>query len=177
MESGISIAKRETVLSVALALKLIRPIGQKETHQPNLKNIQITIKENPRKTPENTNHLIDPHCPIQFHKAMPANKRRARQGTNANGPLILKPNPVALAADHLKAVASVGAILANGDGPAPVLTLKEQQQLDRNAYLSTLSKDQLKVECRKRGQKNTGTKVELVLQTIALLLLHFDDFR
>lgn len=97
---------------------------------------------------------------------MPASKRRTRQGTTANGPHILKPNPVALAANHLKAVATVGAIVANGDEPAPVLTLKEQQQLDRNAYLSTLSKDQLKVECRKRGQKNTGTKVELVLQTI-----------
>lgn len=41
-------------------------------------------------------------------------------------------------------------------------TLKQQQQLDRNAYLLTLTKDQLKVECRKRGQKSTGTKAELV---------------
>lgn len=41
-------------------------------------------------------------------------------------------------------------------------TPKQQQQLDRNAFLLTLTKDQLKVECRKRGQKTTGTKTELV---------------
>lgn len=41
-------------------------------------------------------------------------------------------------------------------------TAKQQQQLDRNAFLLTLTKDQLKAECRKRGQKTTGTKTELV---------------
>lgn len=41
-------------------------------------------------------------------------------------------------------------------------TAKQQQQLDRNAFLLMLTKDQLKVECRKRGQKTTGTKTELV---------------
>lgn len=46
------------------------------------------------------------------------------------------------------------------------LTTKEQQQLDRNLFLSGLTKDQLKIECRKRGQKITGTKNELVLKKI-----------
>lgn len=43
-----------------------------------------------------------------------------------------------------------------------IFTAKQQQQLDRNAFLLTLTKDQLKVECRKRGQKTNGTKTELV---------------
>lgn len=42
------------------------------------------------------------------------------------------------------------------------LTLKQQQQLERNQFLTGLTKDQLRVECRKRGQKNTGNKSELV---------------
>lgn len=41
-------------------------------------------------------------------------------------------------------------------------TAKQQQQLDRNAFLLTLTKEQLKIECRKRGQKTNGTKTELV---------------
>lgn len=45
---------------------------------------------------------------------------------------------------------------------AITFTVKQQQQLDRNAFLLTLTKDQLKIECRKRGQKTTGTKTELV---------------
>lgn len=44
-----------------------------------------------------------------------------------------------------------------------IFTAKQQQQLDRNAFLLTLTKEQLKVECRKRGQKTNGTKTELVL--------------
>lgn len=43
-----------------------------------------------------------------------------------------------------------------------ILTAKQQHQLQRNAYLSTLNKDQLKLECRKRGQKTSGTKLDLV---------------
>lgn len=50
---------------------------------------------------------------------------------------------------------------SNG-GSLTTFTAKQQQQLDRNAFLLTLTKDQLKVECRKRGQKTTGTKTELV---------------
>lgn len=46
-----------------------------------------------------------------------------------------------------------------------VLTAKQQHQLQRNAYLSTLNKDQLKLECRKRGQKTSGTKLDLVYMT------------
>jgi SAP domain len=45
-----------------------------------------------------------------------------------------------------------------GDG----LTAKQQQQLERNAFLDTQTKDQLKQECRRRGQKTTGNKTELV---------------
>lgn len=48
---------------------------------------------------------------------------------------------------------------------AITFTPKQQQQLDRNAFLLTLTKDQLKVECRKRGQKSTGTKTDLVHST------------
>lgn len=64
--------------------------------------------------------------------------------------------------------------LVNGDGGGncsttastniggTIFTAKQQQQLDRNAFLLTLTKEQLKVECRKRGQKTNGTKTELV---------------
>lgn len=57
-------------------------------------------------------------------------------------------------------------IITNGNSGTNVtstFTAKQQQQLDRNAFLLTLTKEQLKVECRKRGQKTTGTKTELVL--------------
>lgn len=89
---------------------------------------------------------------------MPANKRRAR----TNNATIVKPNPTVLAANNLKSAVALGAVIAQNGIDGSALTLKEQQQLDRNAYLSTLTKDQLRVECRKRGQKNTGTKAELV---------------
>lgn len=89
---------------------------------------------------------------------MPANKRRAR--TSA---AVVKPNPTVLAANNLKSAVALGTVIAqNGSNGPTTLTLKEQQQLDRNAYLSALTKEQLKVECRKRGQKNTGNKAELV---------------
>lgn len=51
-----------------------------------------------------------------------------------------------------------------------IFTPKQQQQLDRNAFLLTLTKDQLKVECRKRGQKTTGTKTDLVHDHISISL-------
>lgn len=89
---------------------------------------------------------------------MPANKRRVR-GNNAT---IVKPNPTVLAANNLKSAVALGTVIGQNGHNGSALTLKEQQQLDRNAYLSTLTKDQLKIECRKRGQKNTGTKAELV---------------
>lgn len=59
---------------------------------------------------------------------------------------------------HHNNALNIGGGIGSGDG----LTTKQKQQLDRNNYLSTLTKDQLKVECRKRGQKVTGTKIELV---------------
>lgn len=60
-------------------------------------------------------------------------------------------------------VMGIGTVAATAATIVPsTFTLKQQQQLDRNAYLLTLTKDQLKVECRKRGQKSTGTKAELV---------------
>lgn len=95
---------------------------------------------------------------------MPATKRRSRHGNIPSGSQVLKPNPAALTANNLKTAVALATVMPNGNGTP--LTLKEQQQLDRNAYLSTLTKDQLKVECRKRGQKNTGTKAELVPTTI-----------
>lgn len=62
-------------------------------------------------------------------------------------------------------------VTANGGtngGPLSTFTAKQQQQLDRNAFLLTLTKEQLKVECRKRGQKTTGTKTELVAFSLYL---------
>lgn len=44
-----------------------------------------------------------------------------------------------------------------------VLTTKQKQQLERNEYLESLTKEQLKIEAKRRGQKTTGTKTELVL--------------
>lgn len=90
---------------------------------------------------------------------MPANKRRPRHGTSA---AVIKPNPTVLAANNLKSAVALGTVIGANVSNGSALTLKEQQQLDRNAYLSTLTKEQLKIECRKRGQKNTGTKAELV---------------
>lgn len=64
------------------------------------------------------------------------------------------------------AAAAAATVVSTANGAittAPsTFTAKQQQQLDRNAFLLTLTKDQLKVECRKRGQKTTGTKTELV---------------
>lgn len=55
---------------------------------------------------------------------------------------------------------------AMGNGVASLLTEKQQQQIERNNYLMSLTKDQLKTECRKRGQKTSGTKTELVFHKI-----------
>lgn len=103
---------------------------------------------------------------------MPNNKRRSRHVLNStsststlnsiqiNGNAF---NNLNNASNHLNVSTNK---IANGlnvtAGPTSQLTLKQQQQLDRNAYLSTLTKYQLQVECRKRGQKTNGTKAELV---------------
>lgn len=117
---------------------------------------------------------------------MPANKRRSRNG-NGNSSTVqanLKTaNPITKIFNNLNGFANS----SNYNGYHPVIvnhqvnstvpptqpvivngpsafTAKQQQQLDRNAFLLTLTKDQLKVECKKRGQKTTGTKTELVAQ-------------
>ncbi|CAG9806116.1 unnamed protein product [Chironomus riparius] len=43
-----------------------------------------------------------------------------------------------------------------------VLTTKQKQQLQRNEYLESLTKEQLKIEAKRRGQKTLGTKSELL---------------
>lgn len=43
-----------------------------------------------------------------------------------------------------------------------VLTAKQKQQIQRNEYLESLTKEQLKSEAKRRGQKTAGTKTELV---------------
>lgn len=69
-------------------------------------------------------------------------------------------HPIPVTVNH-QVIQSSPAVIAN---TASTFTAKQQQQLDRNAFLLTLTKDQLKVECRKRGQKTTGTKTELVFR-------------
>lgn len=44
-----------------------------------------------------------------------------------------------------------------------LLTAKQKQQLQRNEFLESLTKEQLKTEAKRRGQKTVGTKTELVL--------------
>lgn len=43
-----------------------------------------------------------------------------------------------------------------------VLSAKQKQQLQRNEFLEQLTKEQLKIEAKRRGQKTAGTKTELV---------------
>lgn len=50
----------------------------------------------------------------------------------------------------------------NDDDEVFVLTAKQKQQLQRNEYLESLTKEQLKSEAKRRGQKTAGTKTELV---------------
>lgn len=49
-----------------------------------------------------------------------------------------------------------------------VLTAKQKLQLQRNEYLESLTKEQLKIEAKRRGQKTPGTKTELVEFSIPL---------
>lgn len=44
-----------------------------------------------------------------------------------------------------------------------VLSVKQKQHLQRNEFLESLTKEQLKIEAKRRGQKTTGTKIELVI--------------
>lgn len=116
---------------------------------------------------------------------MPANKRRSRNGngtSSLSAPATLKSsNPITKIFNNINGLTNGGnyngyypvnhqvnptihsTVTANGPTTGTLnFTAKQQQQLDRNAFLLTLTKDQLKVECRKRGQKSTGTKTELV---------------
>lgn len=131
---------------------------------------------------------------------MPANKRRSRNGNgNSTTSLssssslpahtnLKSSNPITKIFNNLNGFANDNNY--NGYHPIPVtvnhqviqssptvianttstFTAKQQQQLDRNAFLLTLTKDQLKVECRKRGQKTTGTKTELVFRLVSVSL-------
>lgn len=53
-------------------------------------------------------------------------------------------------------------IYDDDDDEVFVLTAKQKQQLQRNEYLESLTKEQLKIEAKRRGQKTAGTKIELV---------------
>lgn len=73
----------------------------------------------------------------------------------------IEDHPIKSTATYLNSTTPT--ITSNGGKVSAItFTVKQQQQLDRNAFLLTLTKDQLKIECRKRGQKTTGTKTELV---------------
>lgn len=119
---------------------------------------------------------------------MPGNKRRSRNGngnTSSSSQANLKSsNPITkifmngfttanyngyhpnIVNHQVNSSAHLSPTVTTNGGTSAILTFtaKQQQQLDRNAFLLTLTKDQLKVECRKRGQKTTGTKTELVAQ-------------
>lgn len=49
-----------------------------------------------------------------------------------------------------------------------IMTTKQKQQLQRNEYLESLTKEQLKIEAKRRGQKTLGTKSELVLSSYSI---------
>lgn len=49
------------------------------------------------------------------------------------------------------------------DDGSLILTVRQKQQLQRNEFLEGLTKEQLKIEAKRRGQKTSGTKSELVL--------------
>ncbi|XP_055699412.1 vacuole membrane protein 1 isoform X2 [Phlebotomus papatasi] len=63
--------------------------------------------------------------------------------------------------------------MANGDvaGDGHLLTAKQRQQLDKSIYLASLTKNELQNECRKRGLKITGNKMEL-LQRLGYKMSH-----
>lgn len=83
-------------------------------------------------------------------------KRRIRNGTIATPPKKLLTQTTSNNVNHLNNSN------INASGGDVGLTAKQEQQLKWNNYLATLNKDQLKIECRKRGSKTSGTKTELV---------------
>lgn len=58
-----------------------------------------------------------------------------------------------------------------------ILTAKQKQQLQRNEYLESLTKEQLKIEAKRRGQKTAGTKTELVYFSLIQFLSFFVNLR
>lgn len=52
------------------------------------------------------------------------------------------------------------------------LTAKQKLQLQRNEFLESLTKEQLKSEAKRRGQKTAGTKTELVLFSPSVSRVH-----
>lgn len=58
-----------------------------------------------------------------------------------------------------------------------LLTAKQKQQLQRNEYLESLTKEQLKIEAKRRGQKTAGTKTELVLYGVQGVRVPFKLFK
>lgn len=98
---------------------------------------------------------------------MPVQKRISRQGSNAlTAKLITRANNI----DNIETSKNNYFSVENGDANEneqqfdefEVLTAKQKQQLHRNEYLDSLSKEQLKIEAKRRGQKTSGTKSELV---------------
>lgn len=98
---------------------------------------------------------------------MPVQKRISRQGSNAlTAKLITRANNI----DNIETSKNNYFSVENGDAndngqqfdEFEVLTAKQKQQLQRNEYLDSLSKEQLKIEAKRRGQKTSGTKSELV---------------
>lgn len=57
-------------------------------------------------------------------------------------------------------------MISSDEDETYVLTSKQKQQLQRNEYLESLTKEQLKIEAKRRGQKTLGTKSELVFFVI-----------
>lgn len=58
-----------------------------------------------------------------------------------------------------------------------VMTAKRKQQLQRNEFLESLTKEQLKSEAKRRGLKTAGTKTELVVFAFLCCRLARADFQ
>lgn len=106
---------------------------------------------------------------------MPLQKRSSRPGSNsATAKLINKTKATfGLVHNNINNSNSDDLELNNhqyytkSDDEIFVLTAKQKQQLQRNEYLEQLTKEQLKIEAKRRGQKTSGTKSELVLTKIS----------
>lgn len=109
-------------------------------------------------------------------------KVRSTQSSSAAAKLISKINKFTL-----NAINSASLVEANGKIPRQLsltsydaaddtfaLTPKQKQQVQRNEYLESLTKEQLKIEAKRRGQKTAGTKTELVFRIpSSIISVHF----